>query len=68
MTFLGRPIVYGLSVPRVAPHPASAVRLVTFLLSAEVRRMMRAAHVDALDHALFVGADVPANLRDAAGR
>jgi ABC-type molybdate transport system substrate-binding protein len=67
-TFVGQPIVYALSVPRAAPHPTAAARLVTFLLSAEGRRMMRVAHVDALDRALFVGADVPASLRDAAGR
>jgi len=67
-TFTGRPIVYALSVPRAAPHSTAAAALVTFLLSAEGRGMMRAAHVDALDHALFVGADVPAALRDAPGR
>lgn len=65
-TFTGSPIVYGLSVPTAAPHPGAARRLAAFFLSADGRRMMRAAHVDALDHALFVGADVPASIRDAA--
>jgi len=67
-TFTGRPIVYALSVPRAAPHPSAARQLAEFLLSSNGSRLMRAAHVDALDHALFVGADVPASLRDAAGR
>jgi hypothetical protein len=30
--------------------------------------MMRAAHVDALDHAVFAGEGVPAAVRDAAQR
>ena len=64
-TFTGSPIVYALSVPNAAPHPGAARRLAAFLLSADGRRMMHAAHVDALDHALFVGADVPASIRDA---
>jgi molybdate/tungstate transport system substrate-binding protein len=68
VTFTGRPIVYALTIPVAAPHPPAGERLATFLLSAEGRRMMRAAHVDALEHAMFVGASVPATLRDAANR
>jgi molybdate/tungstate transport system substrate-binding protein len=67
-TFTGSPIVYALSVPRRAPHPAVAERLAAFLLSADGRGMMRAAHVDAIDHVLFVGSSVPAAIRDAAER
>ena len=63
VTFSGSPIVYALSVPRAAPHPAAAQRLVTFLLSSEGRRNMRAAHVDALDQVVFAGADVPNAIR-----
>ena len=62
-TFAGAPIVYALSVPRGAPHPAAAQRLASFLLSADGRRMMRASRVDALDEAVFVGTDVPAVIR-----
>ena len=62
-TFVGAPIVYALSVPRGAPHPAAAQRLATFLLSANGRRMMRAAHVDALDQTVFVGTNVPDVIR-----
>lgn len=68
VTFAGTPILYALSVPRKAPHPDAAVRLAVFMLSADGRRMMRQAHVDALDHALFVGDSVPAAIRDAAAR
>lgn len=62
-TFAGAPIVYALSVPRGAPHPAAAQRLASFLLSADGRRMMRASRVDALDEAVFVGTDVPDVIR-----
>jgi molybdate/tungstate transport system substrate-binding protein len=61
--FAGAPIVYALSVPRGAPHSAAAQKLARFLLSADGRQMMRAAHVDALDQAVFVGTDVPDVLR-----
>jgi len=62
-TFVGAPIVYALSVPQGAPHPAAAQRLASFLLSGDGRRMMRAAQVDALDQAVFVGTDVPDVIR-----
>jgi molybdate/tungstate transport system substrate-binding protein len=64
----GSPILYALSVPVNAPHPAAAARLAAYLLSGDGRSMMRTAHVDALDHALFVGTGVPATIRDAAAR
>jgi molybdate/tungstate transport system substrate-binding protein len=67
-TFAGSPIVYALSVPRLAPHRAAAERLAAFLLSAEGRRMMHGAHVDALDRAVFAGTEVPTAIRDAAAR
>jgi molybdate/tungstate transport system substrate-binding protein len=68
ITFVGAPILYALAVPRNAPHPEAAARLAAFILSAQGRRLMHAAHVDALDHALFVGDSVPAAIRDAAAR
>jgi molybdate/tungstate transport system substrate-binding protein len=67
VTYTGAPILYALSVPASAPHPAPAARLAGFLLSEEGRRMMRAAHVDALDHAVIIGTGVPAAIRDTAG-
>jgi molybdate/tungstate transport system substrate-binding protein len=45
----GEPIVYGLSIPRDAPHPGPAQRFVDFLLSPEGRAILRRAHLDALD-------------------
>ena len=67
VTFIGKPIAYALSVPRLAPHAAAGMRLAAFLLSAEGRRMMRAGHVNAFGHALFVGT-APDTLRAVAGR
>lgn len=68
VTFDGAPILYALSVPHSAPHPDNAVQLAAFMLSVEGRRMMHEAHVDALDHALFIGDSVPRAIRDAAAR
>jgi molybdate/tungstate transport system substrate-binding protein len=68
VTFVGTPILYALSIPRNAPNPHAALSLAAFLLSPQGRRMMREVHVDALDHALFVGDSVPATLRDSAAR
>jgi len=67
-TFVGSPIVYALSVPKAALHGSAGDRLAAFLVSADGRAMMRAAHVDALDHAVFAGEGVPAAVRDAAQR
>jgi ABC-type molybdate transport system substrate-binding protein len=65
VTITGRPIVYALSVPSAAPHPDAANRLAAYLLSREGRSMMRAAHVDAIDGAVFVGAAIPGAVRAA---
>jgi molybdate/tungstate transport system substrate-binding protein len=45
-TIRGEPILYGLSVPRAAPHPASADRFVAYLFSPVVLKQLRDAHVD----------------------
>ena len=68
IVFIGRPIVYALSVPKKAPHGAAGTRLAAFLLSDEGRRLMRTAHVDAMDHAMFAGTEVPDTLRVVATR
>ena len=60
----GKPILYALSVPRAAPHPAAAARFVSLLLSDEGRRILRAQHVDMLDTPRFFGDSVPAAIRD----
>jgi molybdate/tungstate transport system substrate-binding protein len=60
----GRPILYAMSVPRTAPHPAAATRFVSLLLSDEGRRMLRTQHVDMLDTPRFFGDSVPTAIRD----
>jgi molybdate/tungstate transport system substrate-binding protein len=68
VTFTGAPILYGLSIPTRAPHPAAAGRFVNFLLG-EGKALLRAAHVDVLDAPVVVprehAADsaLPASLR-----
>ena len=59
-TMTGRPVLYALSIPREAPHPAVAVRFVRELLGAQAT--LRAQNVDALDTVRFIG-DVPAAIR-----
>jgi molybdate/tungstate transport system substrate-binding protein len=61
--FKGQPILYGLSEPLHAPHPAVAARFLAYLTSPEVVAQLRAAHVDMLDHAVIVGKGAPAELR-----
>jgi molybdate/tungstate transport system substrate-binding protein len=55
LTFTGAPILYGLAVPRHAPHPAAARRFVDFLLG-DGKAQLRAWHVDVLDSARVVSA------------
>jgi molybdate/tungstate transport system substrate-binding protein len=62
VTFRGRPIVYAFSVPRAAPHRALAERFAEFLLSADGRRALRAARLDALERPVIVGTGAPAAL------
>jgi molybdate/tungstate transport system substrate-binding protein len=60
VTFTGGPILYGLAVPRDAPHPAAARRFADFVLG-EGKAQLRAAHVDMLDTPRVVSA--PARAR-----
>jgi molybdate/tungstate transport system substrate-binding protein len=53
VTFTGAPILYGVAVPREAPHPAAGRRFVNFLLG-DGKAQLRAAHVDMLDRSLLV--------------
>jgi molybdate/tungstate transport system substrate-binding protein len=55
----GAPILYGISVPDRAPHGDIGIRFVQFLVGADGRSMLRAAQVDALDSAVFIGTRVP---------
>ena len=63
VTRRGAPILYGVGVPRAATHARAGVRFVQFLLGEEGTAILRAAHVDALDHPQLVGDSVPAALR-----
>ena len=55
VTFTGAPLLYGVAVPRDAPHPAAGRRFVDFLLG-EGKAPLRAASVDVLDTARVVSA------------
>ncbi|MGE5731110.1 MAG: substrate-binding domain-containing protein [Gemmatimonas sp.] len=61
--FKGQPILYGLSEPLHAPHPAAASRFLAYLASPEVIKQLRAAHVDMLDRPIVVGTGAPAEIR-----
>lgn len=63
VTRTGAPILYGLSIPRAAPHPDAGLRFVQFLLGSGGRAILRNAFVDALDHPQMVGDSVPGALR-----
>jgi molybdate/tungstate transport system substrate-binding protein len=63
LTIHGRPILFGVTVPRGAPHAAAAERFVEYLLSEEGRRILRRSRFDALDRPVVVGRDAPASLR-----
>lgn len=62
---LGRPILFGVTVPRGAPHAGAGERFVAFLLSTDGRRILRAAHFDALDRPTLVGSSVPPSIAGA---
>lgn len=67
VVFRGAPIVYGVSVPRAAPHRALAERFVEFLLSEDGRRVLRAQRLEALDRPVVVGTGAAAGITAAAG-
>jgi molybdate/tungstate transport system substrate-binding protein len=55
----GEPIVYAIAVARAAPHRMLGERFVAFLLSPVGQRILRARHLDALEHGGTVGDSVP---------
>ena len=63
VTRRGAPILYGVSVPRQAPHPEMGLRFVQFLLGPDGRAILRRAHVDALDRPQIFGDSAPPVLR-----
>jgi molybdate/tungstate transport system substrate-binding protein len=68
VTFRGQPIMYALSIPKMAPHPELAERFVAYLISGEGANMMRATGLDVLDAPIAVGSGVPATVVAAASR
>jgi molybdate/tungstate transport system substrate-binding protein len=67
VVFHGQPIVYGISIPLLAPHRAVAEQFMAFLLSPQGRRIMRSTHLDALEQPIFAGEGVPPLLRSVGG-
>ena len=67
VVFRGAPIVYGVSIPRAAPHPELAERFLVFLLSDDGRRVLRAAQLDALERPVIVGSGAPPTVARAVG-
>ena len=63
LTFTGAPIVYGIGIPRDAPHPAAGARFLAFLLGLEGRALLGAHAVDVLRQPEFIGDSVPTGLR-----
>lgn len=61
----GEPIVYGLSIPREAPHPELARRFVVWLFSDDGRHVLRGARLDALEAPEIIG-DAPEAVVNAA--
>jgi len=59
VTFSGAPIVYAFSIPRAAPHPDAALAFANYLVSADGRRVLRRAGLDALDTPMVVGDSAP---------
>lgn len=66
--FTGQPILYGLTIPKDAPHTASAARFLAYLMSPATLRALHAAHVDMLDRLVIHGSGAPPGLgRDGPG-
>ncbi len=63
VTYIGAPIVYGIGVPRGAPHASAGARFLAFLLGPDGRALLAAHAIDALPRPEFVGDSVPAALR-----
>jgi len=61
ITIRGAPILYGLTIPRAAPHPAVALAFARFVLSAAGRTAMESAGFDVPDQPVVHG-DPPAPL------
>lgn len=67
-TIRGEPILYGMTIPRAAPHPSSANRFVAYLFSSAVLKQLRDAHVDMIANPVVHGAGAPPSIRGGDGR
>ncbi|HJQ20760.1 MAG TPA: extracellular solute-binding protein [Gemmatimonadaceae bacterium] len=56
---LAPPVLYGISVPRAAPHFAEGVEFVSFLLSDDGKRLLRSSFVDVLGTPVATGSVLP---------
>jgi molybdate/tungstate transport system substrate-binding protein len=65
VTIRGSPILYGLTVPRAAPHPSVALAFARYVLSADGRDVILNAGFDVPDRAVLRG-EVPPALTSAA--
>ncbi len=59
VTFRGEPIVYGLTIPADAPHPALARAFVRFALSRRGEELMREAGLEVLESPVIRGREAP---------
>jgi molybdate/tungstate transport system substrate-binding protein len=59
ITVHGAPILFAVTVPALAPHPALGAQFAAFLVSADGQRILRANHFDALSSPFVVGAGIP---------
>src|SRR5207248_639300 len=59
----GQPILYAVSIPLGAPHPAVGARFLRDVMSTETRARLREAHVDMLDTLAPVGVGAPEAIR-----
>jgi molybdate/tungstate transport system substrate-binding protein len=59
ITVRGAPILFAVTVPSIAPHPALGARFAEYLLSADGQRILRANHFDALASPFIVGSGAP---------
>lgn len=65
LTYVAAPIVYGIGVPREAPHAAAGAKFLAFLLGPDGRAILGTHAVDALRQPEFIGDSIPSVLRRA---
>jgi molybdate/tungstate transport system substrate-binding protein len=61
---LAPPVLYGLSVPRQAAHPAGATDFVSYLLSDAGKRVLRDAEIQLLPTPIGIGVNLPSAITE----